>query len=76
MTVPLQARGIPLGVAHFWRAEGSAPFDQEDLTFAEELTARAAVAIDNASPFHPRAHDGGNPSAEPPAACPAQSECR
>ncbi|MFE6595460.1 SpoIIE family protein phosphatase [Streptomyces sp. NPDC057781] len=51
VTVPLQARGIPLGVAHFWRAEGSAPFDQEDLTFAEELTARAAVAIDNARRF-------------------------
>nr|WP_254219140.1 MULTISPECIES: SpoIIE family protein phosphatase/ATP-binding protein [unclassified Streptomyces] len=51
VAVPLRARGVPLGVAHFWRAEGSDPFDGEDLTFAEELTARAAVAIDNARRF-------------------------
>ncbi len=36
-----------LGVVDFWRAEQDA-FEEEDLAFAEELAARAAVAIDNA----------------------------
>ncbi|WP_235449745.1 SpoIIE family protein phosphatase/ATP-binding protein [Streptomyces sioyaensis] len=48
IAVPLQARGVVLGLAHFWRAETSGRFEAEDMTFAEELTARAAVAIDNA----------------------------
>ncbi|MFD7614722.1 SpoIIE family protein phosphatase [Streptomyces sp. NPDC059828] len=48
VVVPLQARGVVLGTAHYWRSEASAPFDEEDVTFAEELTARAAVCIDNA----------------------------
>jgi serine phosphatase RsbU (regulator of sigma subunit)/PAS domain-containing protein/anti-sigma regulatory factor (Ser/Thr protein kinase) len=47
ITVPLQARGVVLGVVNFWRAEQDA-FEEEDLAFAEELAARAAVAIDNA----------------------------
>ncbi|MGW1811727.1 SpoIIE family protein phosphatase [Streptomyces sp. NPDC002078] len=47
ITVPLQARDIPLGVADFWRSD-SKPFTEEDLAVAEELAARAAVAIDNA----------------------------
>ncbi|MER6573268.1 SpoIIE family protein phosphatase [Streptomyces sp. NPDC001093] len=47
VTVPLQARGIALGVADFWRADQD-PFTEEDLAVAEELAARAAVAIDNA----------------------------
>nr|WP_235614674.1 SpoIIE family protein phosphatase/ATP-binding protein [Streptomyces ambofaciens] len=51
ISVPLQARGIPLGLARFWRADGSGPFDGDDVTFAEELAARAAVAIDNARRF-------------------------
>ncbi|MEU2158049.1 SpoIIE family protein phosphatase [Streptomyces sp. NPDC019396] len=48
VVVPLQARGVVLGTAHYWRSEASAPFDEEDVAFAEELTARAAVCIDNA----------------------------
>ncbi|MGW6356930.1 SpoIIE family protein phosphatase [Streptomyces sp. NPDC055092] len=48
ITVPLRARGVVLGLGDFWRAEGSEPFDEEDLSFAQELAARAAVAIDNA----------------------------
>ncbi|CAL9376856.1 hypothetical protein SUDANB176_00980 [Streptomyces sp. enrichment culture] len=48
IVVPMRAREALLGVAHFWRADGSAPFEEEDKSFAEELTARAAVAIDNA----------------------------
>ncbi|MEU6485728.1 SpoIIE family protein phosphatase [Streptomyces sp. NPDC046887] len=48
LAVPLQARGVVLGMANFWRSEQPAPFEAEDLAFAEELAARAAVAIDNA----------------------------
>ncbi|GAB2745839.1 hypothetical protein GCM10027072_47580 [Streptomyces bullii] len=47
VTVPLQARGMVLGTVGFWRST-SDPFEEEDLAFAEELAARAAVAIDNA----------------------------
>ncbi|NKY16355.1 SpoIIE family protein phosphatase [Streptomyces somaliensis DSM 40738] len=48
VTVPLKARGTVLGVANFWRSEKPEPFDEEDVALAEELVARAAVAIDNA----------------------------
>ncbi|MEU3774890.1 SpoIIE family protein phosphatase [Streptomyces sp. NPDC032472] len=49
ISVPLQARGVVLGMANFWRAaETPEAFDEEDLSFAEELGARAAVSIDNA----------------------------
>ncbi|WEV23934.1 SpoIIE family protein phosphatase [Streptomyces sp. 71268] len=48
ITVPLRARGGVLGVANFWRATGSPPFDEDDLALAEELVAHAAVCLDNA----------------------------
>ncbi|MGW7369540.1 SpoIIE family protein phosphatase, partial [Streptomyces sp. NPDC054841] len=48
IVVPLRARGVVLGAAHYWRADGSPPFEEEDVSFAEELGARAAVCIDNA----------------------------
>ncbi|MFD7917801.1 SpoIIE family protein phosphatase [Streptomyces sp. NPDC059740] len=48
VTVPLQARGVILGVADFWRRDPREPFDEDDLAFAEELAARAAVSVDNA----------------------------
>ncbi|WP_078601047.1 SpoIIE family protein phosphatase/ATP-binding protein [Streptomyces violens] len=48
VTVPLRARGVVLGMVNFWRSEGSEPFQEEDLSFAEEVSARAAVCIDNA----------------------------
>ncbi|MEU2715614.1 SpoIIE family protein phosphatase [Streptomyces sp. NPDC007205] len=51
VTVPLRARNVPLGVVNFYRTADSPAFEPEDLTFAEELTARAAVAIDNARRF-------------------------
>ncbi|MEU6218267.1 SpoIIE family protein phosphatase [Streptomyces sp. NPDC047022] len=51
VTVPLQARNVPLGVANFYRTVDSPVFEPEDLDFAEELAARAAVAIDNARRF-------------------------
>ncbi|MGC9543623.1 SpoIIE family protein phosphatase [Streptomyces sp. UG1] len=47
ITVPLQARGTALGMVDFWRSDQKA-FTRDDLAFAEELAARAAVAIDNA----------------------------
>ncbi|WP_406418276.1 SpoIIE family protein phosphatase [Streptomyces sp. NBC_00873] len=48
ITVPLQARGVILGMANFWRSEKPQPFEEDDLSLAEELAARAAVSIDNA----------------------------
>ncbi|MGW2562725.1 SpoIIE family protein phosphatase [Streptomyces sp. NPDC001514] len=48
ITVPLQARGVVLGVANFWRSEKPEPFDEDDVSLAEELVARAAVSVDNA----------------------------
>ncbi|MCX5085632.1 SpoIIE family protein phosphatase/ATP-binding protein [Streptomyces sp. NBC_00401] len=48
LAVPLRARGVLLGMVDFWRTQASPPFDQEDVSFAEELAARAAVSIDNA----------------------------
>lgn len=51
ITAPLQARGVVLGMVNFWRSERDERFGEEDLSFAEELATRAAVAIDNARRF-------------------------
>ncbi|MFG2754974.1 SpoIIE family protein phosphatase [Streptomyces wuyuanensis] len=48
IVVPLRARGVVLGAAHYWRTDTSPAFEEEDVSFAEELAARAAVCIDNA----------------------------
>ncbi|MFD8382502.1 SpoIIE family protein phosphatase [Streptomyces sp. NPDC059679] len=48
MAVPLIARGTTLGVAMFYRHRTRDPFDDDDLLLAEEITARAAVCVDNA----------------------------
>ncbi|MEV4558413.1 SpoIIE family protein phosphatase [Kitasatospora sp. NPDC049285] len=51
MAVPLRARGVTLGVAVFYRRsrpDRMERFGRDDLLLAEELAARAAVAIDNA----------------------------
>ncbi|MFI7413161.1 SpoIIE family protein phosphatase [Streptomyces sp. NPDC049627] len=48
ITAPIRARGVVLGMASFWRAREHEPFDEEDLSLAEELVARAAISIDNA----------------------------
>jgi PAS domain S-box-containing protein len=48
LSVPIRARGVTLGVAVFVRSESAEPFEQDDVLLAEELTARAAVSIDNA----------------------------
>ncbi|MEU7721165.1 SpoIIE family protein phosphatase [Streptomyces tibetensis] len=46
IAVPLLARGVVLGVACFYRAEGS--FGDDDRSLAQELASRAALSIDNA----------------------------
>ncbi|BBC33003.1 hypothetical protein SGFS_042970 [Streptomyces graminofaciens] len=48
ITVPLKARGVTLGVVSFYRAERPAPFEDDDLSLAQELVGRAAICIDNA----------------------------
>ncbi|WP_445529818.1 SpoIIE family protein phosphatase [Streptomyces cyslabdanicus] len=48
ITVPLRARGATLGVASFYRCGKPAPFEDDDLSLAQELAARAAICIDNA----------------------------
>nr|WP_128376328.1 SpoIIE family protein phosphatase/ATP-binding protein [Streptomyces cavernae] len=47
-TVPLRVGGVVLGIASFWRSQQADPFDEDDLSLAEELVTRAAVSIDNA----------------------------
>lgn len=48
MCVPLKGRGRLLGVISFVSAESQRRYTKEDLTFAEELARRAAIAIENA----------------------------
>ncbi|WP_326793134.1 SpoIIE family protein phosphatase [Streptomyces sp. NBC_00841] len=48
MTVPLRARGITLGVATLGRNQDLRPYDEGDLSLAEDFSSRAAVCIDNA----------------------------
>ncbi len=48
ITVPLSARGRVLGVLTLVTAESGRHYEEADVTFAEELAKRAALAIDNA----------------------------
>jgi signal transduction histidine kinase/GAF domain-containing protein len=48
MIVPLVARGRILGAMTFVSAESGRRFGEEDLALAQELAARAALAVDNA----------------------------
>ncbi|WP_210587207.1 SpoIIE family protein phosphatase [Streptomyces sp. GESEQ-35] len=48
MSVPIRARGATLGVAVLTRFRRPDPFTPDDELLAEEITARAAVCIDNA----------------------------
>ncbi|MGW4566141.1 SpoIIE family protein phosphatase [Streptomyces sp. NPDC004561] len=48
MSVPIQARGLTLGVAVFTRHRRPDGFTADDRLLAEEITTRAAVCIDNA----------------------------
>jgi PAS domain S-box-containing protein len=51
MAVPLRARGTTLGVAAFIRHQRPESFGEDDLLLAEEITALAAVSIDNARQY-------------------------
>lgn len=51
LVAPVQARGVRLGIATFARSQRPDPFDQEDVSLAEELLARAGVCVDNARRF-------------------------
>jgi serine phosphatase RsbU (regulator of sigma subunit) len=51
IVVPLAARGLVLGVMTLWRSLRPDPFESDDLTLAQELASRAAVAVDNARRF-------------------------
>ncbi|MDX3311820.1 ATP-binding SpoIIE family protein phosphatase [Streptomyces sp. NPDC054884] len=56
MVVPLRARGSTLGVAEFCRHRNPDLYDDEDLLLAQEIAARAAIAVDNARRYtHARA---------------------
>jgi PAS domain S-box-containing protein len=48
LSVPIRARGVTLGVAVFLRGRRPERFQQDDVLLAEELTARAALSLDNA----------------------------
>ncbi|WP_405795384.1 SpoIIE family protein phosphatase [Streptomyces sp. NBC_01506] len=48
LAVPMRDRGITLGAVTFSRHRRPEPFEQDDLMLAEEITARAAVCIENA----------------------------
>ncbi|MEU2735939.1 SpoIIE family protein phosphatase [Streptomyces sp. NPDC007095] len=48
MIVPVRARGVTLGITTFFRREREDPFDEDDLSLAEEFVGRAALCLDNA----------------------------
>ncbi|MFE6336072.1 SpoIIE family protein phosphatase [Streptomyces sp. NPDC057798] len=48
MSVPIRARGVTLGVAVLTRFRRPDPFTPDDVLLAEEITARAALCVDNA----------------------------
>jgi PAS domain S-box-containing protein len=54
--VPLTARGVALGVAGFARSKTPEPYCEADVRLACDLTARAALHIDNAR-LYTREHD-------------------
>ncbi|MEV3992205.1 SpoIIE family protein phosphatase [Streptomyces sp. NPDC049837] len=45
---PLRAGGAVLGLAGFYRRGRTRPYEEDDLTLAGELAARAAISVDNA----------------------------
>ncbi|MER5899828.1 SpoIIE family protein phosphatase [Streptomyces mirabilis] len=48
MIVPVRARGVTLGITTFFRRDCEDPFDEDDLSLAEEFVGRAALCLDNA----------------------------
>ncbi|KOV24016.1 protein phosphatase [Streptomyces sp. XY152] len=53
---PLSARGSVLGLASFYRRGRTKPYEQDDLTLAGELAARAAISVDNARRYRREHH--------------------
>ena len=51
LVVPLPSRGRPMGALTLIRSATPEPYTHDDLAFAEDLGARAALAIDNATRF-------------------------
>jgi len=51
MMVPLVSRGRMLGVITLVRSEAGREYDRDDLSLAQELAARAALAVENAHLF-------------------------
>jgi PAS domain S-box-containing protein len=56
LVVPLVARGLVLGLLSLWRSRRLEPFEEDDVTLAEEFAARAAVCIDNARRYTQQHH--------------------
>ena len=56
IVVPLLARGRTLGALALVRDDGSPPFDEDDLSLAGMLAARAGLAVDNARLYTDRDH--------------------
>ncbi|MFH8801042.1 SpoIIE family protein phosphatase [Streptomyces sp. NPDC017936] len=53
---PLRTRGSVLGLAGFYRRGRTRPYEQDDLTLAAELAARAAISVDNARHYRREHH--------------------
>ena len=56
IVVPLQARGRTLGLIKLVRMPANGVYDQADVTLAQDLARRAALAVDNARLFQDRSH--------------------
>ncbi|MFI6206242.1 SpoIIE family protein phosphatase [Streptomyces sp. NPDC051041] len=53
---PLSAQGSVLGLAGFYRRGRTRPYEEDDLTLAGELAARAAISVDNARRYRRERH--------------------
>ncbi|WP_454326541.1 SpoIIE family protein phosphatase [Streptomyces glaucescens] len=53
---PLSARGSVLGLAGFYRRGRTRPYEEDDLTLAGELAARAAISVDNTRRYYREHH--------------------
>ncbi|MFF5536435.1 SpoIIE family protein phosphatase [Streptomyces cinerochromogenes] len=51
LVVPLVVRGSVLGVAGFYRHRDPRPYDDDDLSLAEQLARRTALSMDNARSY-------------------------
>jgi PAS domain S-box-containing protein len=56
ISVPLQARGLLLGVITFVSADPKRRYDEADAAFVEEIGQRLALALDNARLFEAATH--------------------